>query len=155
MSNERFQKSSGNVFADLGLDEAPGLYLRGLLGMKIAEFFERMQRDGKTQCAISKLAKTTQPRVSALINGSFSGTSIEKMVTILAAIGSGIDVLVTQPNEEVDPKPEVYDKNTYVCNFLGMTFTDADATPVFLDESRSDYLLKPSENFIASTCQLA
>ena len=56
-----FEESSGNVFADLGLEEAEELFTRGQIGIQVLRLLQ--QRNLK-QREISALLGIPQPKVS-------------------------------------------------------------------------------------------
>ncbi len=86
----RMQRSSGNVFADLGFppEEAAHLLIRSdLMGQLRALITER----GLTQKAAAKVLGVTQPRVSDLVRGRIELFSIDTLVEMLTRL----DVAVT------------------------------------------------------------
>lgn len=86
----RMQRSSGNVFADLGFppEEAAHLLIRSdLMGQLRVLITER----GLTQKAAAKALGVTQPRVSDLVRGRIELFSIDTLVEMLTRF----DVAVT------------------------------------------------------------
>jgi len=86
----RMQRSSGNVFADLGFppEEAAHLLIRSdLMGQLRALIAAR----GLTQKAAAKALGVTQPRVSDLVRGRIELFSIDTLVEMLTRL----DVTVT------------------------------------------------------------
>lgn len=86
----RMQRSSGNVFADLGFppEEAAHLLIRSdLMGQLRALIAAR----GLTQNAAAKALGVTQPRVSDLVRGRIELFSIDTLVEMLTRF----DVAVT------------------------------------------------------------
>jgi len=84
------QRSSGNVFADLGFppEEAAHLLIRSdLMGQLRVLIAAR----GLTQKAAAKALGVTQPRVSDLVRGRIELFSIDTLVEML----SRLDVIVT------------------------------------------------------------
>lgn len=63
-----FEESSGNVFADLGLEDADELFTRGKIGIQVLRLLK--QRDLK-QREINQLLGIPQPEVSHLMKGEF------------------------------------------------------------------------------------
>lgn len=63
-----FEQSSGNVFADLGFENADELYTRGKIGIYVLRLLK--QRNLK-QREISELLGIPQPEVSHLMKGEF------------------------------------------------------------------------------------
>ena len=75
-----FENSSGNVFADLGLDDADELYTRAALGAQIVNI---IKDQGYTQAETSKLLGIKQPEVSALMCAKFHRFSQERLIGFL------------------------------------------------------------------------
>ena len=66
--------SSGNVFADLGFVNSDELLIKAELVRQISNLI-----DGRklTQAEAAKILRIDQPKVSALLNGRFSGFSTD------------------------------------------------------------------------------
>jgi len=75
-----FENSSGNVFADLGLDDADELYTRAALGAQVVNI---IKDQGYTQAEMSKLLGIKQPEVSALMCAKFHRFSQERLIGFL------------------------------------------------------------------------
>ena len=75
-----FEKSSGNVFADLGLADANELLMRGKIGIRIIRILK--QRNLK-QREISQTLDILKPEVSHLMNGEFQRFSEDKLLIFL------------------------------------------------------------------------
>ena len=82
----RMQRSSGNVFADLGFppEEAAHLLIRADLMIDINRLIKKR---GLTQKAAAKVLGVTQPRVSALVRGRIELFSIDTLVEMLVRLG--------------------------------------------------------------------
>jgi len=89
----KVQRSSGNVFRDLGFDtqEAENLRLRSELMIEIRKV---MESRGLTQAAAAKLFGVTQPRVSDLVRGRIDLFSIDMLVKMLAHAGVQVRLVV-------------------------------------------------------------
>jgi predicted XRE-type DNA-binding protein len=75
-----FENSSGNVFADLDLDEADELYTRAALGAQVVKI---LQEEGYTQAEAAKRLGIKQPEVSALMCARFHRFSQERLIGFL------------------------------------------------------------------------
>ena len=75
-----FEESSGNVFADLGLEDADELFTRGKIGIQVIRLLK--QRNLK-QREISEIFGIPQPEVSHLMNGEFERFSEGKLLNFL------------------------------------------------------------------------
>ena len=82
----RIQRSSGNVFTDLGFppEEAAHLLIRADLMIDIARLIKKR---GLTQKAAAKVLGVTQPRVSALVRRRIDLFSIDTLVEMLVRLG--------------------------------------------------------------------
>ena len=85
-------KSSGNVFADLGLPNPQEDYLKAQLTAKIQEF---INEKGLTQARVAKLIGLDQPKVSHLLRSRFSGFSVERLFEILNRLGHKVEVRIS------------------------------------------------------------
>jgi predicted XRE-type DNA-binding protein len=89
----KMERSSGNVFRDLGFgtQEAENLRVRSELMIQIRKLIERRRL---TQAAAAKLFGVTQPRVSDLVRGRIDLFSIDMLVKILAQAGVQVRLVV-------------------------------------------------------------
>jgi predicted XRE-type DNA-binding protein len=85
-------KSSGNIFADLGLPNADELLIKAELAHQISELIEVRQL---TQTAAAELLGIDQPKVSALMRGKLSGFSVERLFRFLNALGNNVEVHIS------------------------------------------------------------
>lgn len=94
-------KSSGNVFKDLGFDEAEAktLLLRADLMIAIEK---KLGEDAKTQAQIGKLLGIAQPRVSDLLKRRFNKFSLDMLIKLAIRAGLPVpDVLTYQSAHRV------------------------------------------------------
>ncbi|MBD2770836.1 helix-turn-helix domain-containing protein [Iningainema tapete] len=82
-----FEESSGNVFADLGLEDADELFTRGKIGIQVLRLLK--QRNLK-QREISELLGIPQPEVSHLMKGEFQRFSEGKLLLFLKRLDTEI-----------------------------------------------------------------
>lgn len=75
-----FEPSGGNVFADLGLDDAGELHTRAALG---AQIIMTLKENGYTQAEASKILGIKQPEVSSLMRAKFHRFSQERLISFL------------------------------------------------------------------------
>ena len=85
------QRSSGNVFADLGLPDAEKLKIKTGL---VIEIRKAMRQLGLTQQAAAKRMGVTQPKVSDMMRGDFSNLSERKLMDCLTRLGYDIEISV-------------------------------------------------------------
>jgi predicted XRE-type DNA-binding protein len=89
-------KSSGNVFADLGLPNADELLIKAELAHQISELIEVRQL---TQIAAAELLGIDQPKVSALMRGKLSGFSVERLFRFLNALGNNVEIRIVPTSQ--------------------------------------------------------
>ena len=85
------QRSSGNVFADLGLPDADKLKIKSGL---VIEIRKAMRRLGLTQQEAAKRMGITQPKVSDMMRGDLSNLSERKLMDCLNRLGYDIEIKV-------------------------------------------------------------
>ena len=91
-------RSSGNVFADLGLPDAEKLKIKAGL---VIEIRKAMQSRGLTQQEAAKRMGITQPKVSDMMRGDFSNLSERKLMDCLTRLGYDIEIRVRPAKAEI------------------------------------------------------
>lgn len=93
MARSKLEKSSGNVFRDIGFspEEAASLRIRSELMVKLAEILDRKEL---TQAAAAKLLGVTQPRVSDLVRGKVDLFSIDTLIDMISRTGGTVRIAV-------------------------------------------------------------
>ena len=92
------KRSSGNVYADLGLPDAERLKIKTGL---VVEIRKAMRRLGLTQQEAAKRMGITQPKVSGMMRGDFSNLSERKLMDCLNRLGYDIEIKVKPASEAV------------------------------------------------------
>ena len=92
------ERSSGNVFADLGLPDAEPLRIKSGLVIEITRAVRRL---GLTQEEAGRRMGLAQPRVSALLRGNFSNLSERKLMECLNRLGYDIEIRLTPAADSV------------------------------------------------------
>jgi predicted XRE-type DNA-binding protein len=85
------EEGSGNVFADLGLPNAPELQAKADLA---AEISRTIGERGLTQVEAAAVLGIDQPKVSALVRGRLGGFSMERLYRFLNALGKDVEIVV-------------------------------------------------------------
>ena len=82
----RITPSSGNVFVDLGFDEAEAhvMALRAKLMLRLSQ---ELKAKGWTQAQAAKRLGVTQPRVSKLNKGAWQDFSLDMLLTLAGRAG--------------------------------------------------------------------
>jgi predicted XRE-type DNA-binding protein len=101
MSKARSTKSSGNVFADIGVPNAGEHLAKADLVIGIAAL---IRSKGLSQTAAAKLIGIAQPDVSRLMRGHFEGFSYERLFDVLNALGENVRVVVSDAKSSKDAK---------------------------------------------------
>ena len=95
--NVKIERSSGNVFADLGLPDAEGHLLKAELIMRIDEI---IRRRGLKQVEAARVLGLSQPDVSRLLRGSFREYSVERLLRLLTALGRDVEIVIRDPGTQ-------------------------------------------------------
>ena len=84
--DDRITPSSGNVFVDLGFDEAEAhvMALRAELMLRLSQ---ELKAKGWTQAQAAKRLGVTQPRVSKLNKGAWQDFSLDMLLTLAGRAG--------------------------------------------------------------------
>lgn len=98
MTAIEFERGSGNVFADLGLEDAEELYTRAALGAQVVNM---LKERGCTQAEAAKLLGIKQPEVSALMCARFHRFSQERLIGFLNKLNLKVTLHISrhQPGE--------------------------------------------------------
>ncbi len=91
-------RSSGNVFADLGLPEAGKLKIKTGL---VIEIRKAIRQQGLTQQEAATRMGITQPKVSGMMRGDFSNLSERKLMDCLNRLGYDIEIKVKPASDSV------------------------------------------------------
>lgn len=83
-NNAEVETSSGNVFADLGFQDAQERLLKAKLATKIARLIEKR---GWTLAQTAERTALDQPKLSRLLRGQISGLSADGLVAVLNRLG--------------------------------------------------------------------
>ncbi|MBV8048240.1 MAG: XRE family transcriptional regulator [Paludibacterium sp.] len=91
-------RSSGNVFADLGLPDAEKLKIKTGLAVEIRK---AMRALGLTQQEAARQMGIPQPKVSSMMRGDFTNLSERKLMDCLNRLGYDIEIKVRPAAEPV------------------------------------------------------
>jgi predicted XRE-type DNA-binding protein len=91
-------KSSGNVFADLGIPNADEHFVKAEIVLGIAA---RIRAKKMTQAQAAKVMGLSQPDVSKLLRGNFAGYTLDRLFLFLRALGNDIriEIVPTKKNK--------------------------------------------------------
>ena len=94
--------SSGNVFADIGVQEPEEELAKAQLASRIREIVRQRRL---TQVAAAGILRIDQPKVSALVRGRLSGFSIERLLRFIRALEYNVEIHLT-PLDPADGREE-------------------------------------------------
>jgi predicted XRE-type DNA-binding protein len=101
MDNESvIHASSGNVFADLGLPDAPELLAKADLAIEIGRVLDER---GLSQSEAARLLRTSQPRISDLRRGRLEGFTLDRLVRFLNALDQDVEMRI-RPKQAQDAR---------------------------------------------------
>ena len=91
----RIQRSSGDVFRDLGFEpeEAENLRLRSQLMIELSKLINARRL---TQAEAAKMLGVTQPRVSDLMRGKIERFSVDSLVEMIGRAGRRVRLTMTR-----------------------------------------------------------
>ena len=94
----KVERSSGNVFADLGYADSAGHYAKAELVRKIGAV---MAERRLSQSAAARLVGVSQPDISRLFGGRFRDVSVERLPRMLQRLDCEVDIVVQHAGHEV------------------------------------------------------
>lgn len=103
MTEKSITRGSGNVFADLGLEEAGELQAKAQLAIALNRLLDRRKL---TQAIAATVLGIPQPKVSLLRRYKLDGFSVEKLMTLLNSLDRDIEIVVkpkprSRPNARI------------------------------------------------------
>ena len=93
----RVEKSSGNVFADLGLRSPQDRLVKAQLADQICR---AISVRGLTQAKAATIMGLDQPKISALIHGKLKGFSAERLFRCLNDLGQEVEITIRPSRQE-------------------------------------------------------
>ena len=87
-----FEESSGNVFADLGLENAEELQTRGMIGYHVIKL---LKAQDLKQHEIAIRLGIKQAEVSHLLNGHFSRFTTDKLLDFLKRLDQKVTIQIS------------------------------------------------------------
>ena len=85
------EESTGNVYADLGNEDAAKMLVKAQLVTKIGEIVKARKW---TQQEASDVLGLTQPKLSKMLRGQFRGISEARMLDCLTRLGRDVQIVV-------------------------------------------------------------
>jgi predicted XRE-type DNA-binding protein len=91
MTGKRVVRSTGNVYADIGIKNADEHSLKAELVHQIAA---ALREEELTQKDAARRLGIAQPDVSRMLNGHFRQFSVERLMRFLVALGQDVKIVV-------------------------------------------------------------
>ena len=89
---QKVERSSGNVFADLGFDDADERSWKAQLAIEISQL---IASKGWTQAETAERVGLDQPKISHLRRGKLSRFSADRLFAILNRLGHNVEVRIS------------------------------------------------------------
>lgn len=96
--NKDYEVTTGNIFADLGLDEPEELLARAKLLNEVSSLIKASKL---SQQEIAAKLGTTQPKVSLLVSGRLSAFSTDILLHYLSLLGCEVQIRVKKPRSRI------------------------------------------------------
>jgi predicted XRE-type DNA-binding protein len=96
--------SSGNVFADLGIEDADEYMAKSELAAQILRI---VQRQRLTQAKVAKLLGIRQPKVSELLRGRLDGFSADRMLRFITRLGYDVQIKLSKARTRTQGHMEI------------------------------------------------
>ena len=96
-TREKFYKSSGNVFEDIGSAHPERVLARAKIMERISQI---IRERGLTQNRAAKILDLPQSKVSCLMNGKLSMFSLEHLFGLLNALDSDVEIIIKPKGKE-------------------------------------------------------
>jgi len=92
-----YEKSSANVFADLGLPMPEQELLKARLTLQV---YRIIRTRNLTQVQAGNIIGIAQPQVSLLMRNRSGNFSVERLMTFLTALGQDVEITVRPTRKE-------------------------------------------------------
>ena len=96
-TKEKIHRSSGNVFADIGVEHPERVLARAQLMFRIAEIIKEL---GLTQKEASKLLGLPQSKISCLMSGRLSMFSTDHLFELLNTLDRDVEIIIKPKTKE-------------------------------------------------------
>ena len=91
------QKSSGNVYLDIGVPDPIQMHIKARLADKIGEIIKARRL---TQMQAAEIVGISQPKLSRILRGEFRGISEVKMFECLNRLGRDVEIIVGEATRQ-------------------------------------------------------
>lgn len=87
-----FEDSSGNVFADLGVENPEEALAKSELARQIGKLIKKKKL---TQKEAAEILGIDQPKISSLIRGRLRSFSLERLLRFLNELGQDVNIVIS------------------------------------------------------------
>ncbi len=97
----KFETGSGNIYEDLGFEDANERALKAILARRINSILKHRHL---TQAKSAKILNISQSKISCLKNGKLKVFSVEKLFSILVRLDRNVEIRISdraRPNANV------------------------------------------------------
>ena len=91
LADVEYVESSGNVFADLGVQNPEEAVAKAEVALKICEVIKKKRL---TQAQAAKILKISQPKISLLLRGYLTNFSLERLLRFLNDLGQDVYISI-------------------------------------------------------------
>lgn len=99
MTDIPFEKSSGNLFADIGFSPAEAAELTAKSAL-IGAIADTILKRNMTQQEAARLCGTDQPTLSKVLRGRIESVTIDRLTAWLTALGRTVEIRVRPYNRK-------------------------------------------------------
>jgi predicted XRE-type DNA-binding protein len=90
-------RSSGNIFADLGLSDASEHEIRARIVLALDR---AIKARGLTQTAAARMIGIAQPDLSKILRGNFRGFSLDRLLDAVTKLGSDVEIKIKARHDD-------------------------------------------------------
>ncbi len=87
-----YEESSGNVFADLGIENPEEALAKSEFARQIGKLIKKKKL---TQKQAAEILGIDQPKISALIHGRLRSFSLERLIRFLNELGQDVSIMIS------------------------------------------------------------
>jgi predicted XRE-type DNA-binding protein len=95
----RHEDSTGNVFADLGVENPEEALAKAELARQISKLIKKRKL---TQKQAAEILNIDQPKISALIRGRLRSFSLERLIRFLNELGQDVNIMICPTKSQAE-----------------------------------------------------
>lgn len=105
----KIHDSGVNIFADLGLEDAEGHFLKAQI---VAELYRLVGERKLSQVKAGQLMGISQPEVSRMFKGNFREYSVERLMEFLTAFDLDVEI-ISKPRNKAGQRGHITFKRAF------------------------------------------